>query len=163
MTWDDSNLYVAVENASVAEGALIYLDVNQGAAPAGGSTVGQVYDNQAVGTLPFAADFVAFAKDTYRDYRTADGAGGWSAPQTDPGPSICVGAGTREIVIPWSFVGGRPASFSFLMYLTSNQGFVYGELPTENPDGAIGTNSVFTKYYRVNDAGTPNAPFAVTN
>ena len=158
ITWDDENLYLGVSNAAVAEGIVLYLD-----AKAGGSTTGQVYDSQAPGTLPFAADLLAYVKSNYDDHRLASVAGVWGPNVTAPEITMCVAAGVsnvREVKVPWSIVGGRPASFSFLAYVTSQSGTVYGELPLGNPNGAIGTSQPFTKYFSVASSNAPALPFA---
>lgn len=167
MTWNDTSLYLGLANAVVGEAAILYLDAGGGAAPGGGSTVGHTHDGQQPGTLPFAADLVTFMKNDYQEFRTANGAGGWSEPPTTVGLGFCVADGndnTREMVIPWSAVGGRPASFSFLLYVTSAGGFVYGELPLGNPVGNIGLGTAtFPKLFSVADAAAVPTPFAVSN
>ncbi len=107
MTWDETNLYVAVTNANLAESAIIYIDRNpispvNGGSNSDGNLSGFNYDNTNFSALPFRADFVAYFKDGYREYRTANGSGGWSS-QTAFFGSYASGAGNvRELSIPWS-------------------------------------------------------------
>ncbi|HET6313951.1 MAG TPA: CSLREA domain-containing protein, partial [Chloroflexia bacterium] len=177
VTWDENNLYVALTNANIFEGAVFYLDKDPLPTPNGGSNangtlVGQPYDNSGLASLPFRADFVTYFKNGYREYRTANGAGGW----TDPPSSYAGGnyadngaTNTRELAIPWSVItgSGRPASFNFLGYVAYSNQFgtgVYAQLPPRNPGGAIGTaNTQFHRFYRVNSTasltGTP--PFSL--
>jgi glycosidase len=172
MTWDDTNLYVANTNANLAEGAVIYIDKNpvspvNGGGNADGSLAGFNYDNTSFAQLPFRADYVAYFKDGYREFRTANGAGGWSS-QTAFFGSYASGPGNvRELAIPWSTItgGGRPASFLFFGYLTSPGGFVFGQVPTENAGAFIGTAATYTRYYTVSSTadGASTKPFSINS
>ncbi len=78
------------------------------------------------------------------------------------------GAGNvRELSIPWSAItgGGRPAAFNFFAYATSSSGSVYGQVPTENASGAIGTSATYRQYYKVRDTGngTSTMPFSTNS
>lgn len=169
MTWDETNLYVAVTNANLAESAIIYIDRNpispvNGGSNSDGNLVGFNYDNTNFSALPFRADFVTYFKDGYREYRTANGSGGWSS-QTAFFGSYASGAGNvRELSIPWSSItgAGRPASFNFFGYLTSPGGFVYGQVPQDNAGAFIGTSASYTHYYAVANTGngTSTKPFS---
>ena len=158
LTWDASNVYVAVAYADVSEGVVLYFDTNpvspsNGGTNSDGSLAGQTYDATKLATLPFRADAVIYAKSSYNEVRLADGVGGFGSPTA--GAITEVGTGNvRELVIPWSTIhaGGRPASFSWLGYATSGSGYVYGEMPPSNPGGNIGTSASFTHFYRVTDA-----------
>ncbi len=171
MTWDDTNLYVAVTNANLAESAVIYIDGNpvspsNGGTNANGNLAGFNYDNTSFSAMPLRADFVAYFKDGYREYRTANGAGGWSS-QTAFFGAYASGAGNvRELAIPWSAItgAGRPASFLFFSYLTSPGGFVYGQLPQDNAGAFIGTSAVYNYYYNVvhTENGTSTKPFSIS-
>ncbi len=168
MTWDDNNLYVGITGANIYEGAILYLDRNplapiNGGTNADGTIVGFNYDNTCFAALQFRADIVLYVKNGYREYRTADGANGWSAPTTDWGNyADNSGTNTREFALPWSAVGGRPASFAWFGYLTSSGGYVYGPVPIENPGGYIGTAARYARYYIINNTnnGTSTKPFS---
>jgi hypothetical protein len=161
LTWDDTNLYVALQNANIGEGMVLYLAI-----AAGGTTVGQVYDGTDVTTLPFSADLTVYARDGYTQAREASG-GTWGSPdQTSVAQCDNGTTQVREEVIPWSLIGGRPASFGWLAYVaapqpSNPQGYIYGQMPTGNPSGAPANNDAFTQYYEVTN-GTPGigAPFA---
>ena len=133
MTWDATNLYVGVASANVGEGFVLYLDKDpqvpvDGGSNANGTLPGNPYDGTNFAGLPFRADLVMYVKSGYREYRTADGSNGWSAPTTSFGTyAENGGSATREFSIPWSAIGGMPASFNFFSYLTSSGGFVYGQ------------------------------------
>ena len=80
MTWDNTNLYVAITNANLNEGAIIYIDASPLTPPNGGTNAdgnlsGFDYDNTDVSSLPFRADFVTYFKDGYREFRNSDGVG----------------------------------------------------------------------------------------
>ena len=104
--------------------------------------------------MQFRADFVTYFKNGYREYRTADGANGWSAQTAGYGSyADNGGSNTRELAIPWTAInaGGRPASFAWHGYITSAGGFVYGQVPTANAGGTIGASARYERYYIVND------------
>jgi hypothetical protein len=168
MTWDETNLYVAIANANVDEGCVIYLAIDPSSA-AGGTTSGHLYDSTDITTLPFSATLVVYAHDGYTEARTATG-GAWSATADTTSVRQCDNATTqvREEVIPWSLIGGRPASFGWLGYIaaasssTSNpNGYIYGQIPADNRGGGPANNLTYTHYYLVPDA-TPGVdlPFA---
>ncbi len=165
MTWDNSNLYVAVTSANTAEALVLYLDKDpqvpvNGGTNSNGTLVGFNYDNTNFAQLPFRADLVLYVKDGYREYRTANGSNGWSAQTTAFG-SYASNAGTREFSIPWSAIGGLPAGFNWFSYVTSSSGHVYGQVPEQNQGGPIGTSARYERYYTVsNTTGTPTPPFS---
>jgi len=168
MTWNNTNLYIGITAANVLEGMVLYIDVaplmpSNSGTNADGSLVGEAYDGTGV-KLPFRADFVAYVKQGYQEVRVANGAGGWSAPVA--GAVTLTGAGTtRELSIAWTAIraGGRPASFSWLGYVTSAAGFAYGQLPVDNPAGPIGPMANLPFFYKVSDStpGVGTKPFAV--
>jgi hypothetical protein len=172
MTWTDSYLYVGVSAANVAEGLVLYVETaplspSTSGTNADGTLVGATYDGTKAASLPLRADFVAYVKNTYQEHRSADGANGWSAAVTS-GLTVQGTGSVREIAIPWTAIraAGRPSSFSWLGYVTSPGGYVYGQMPPANPGGNVGTSATFGYFYRVADA-TPGAPtetkpFAVT-
>lgn len=170
MTWTDTHLYIGVSAANVAEGVVLYVDhapltpSNTGT-NADGSTVSPMYDNTRIATLPFRADFAAYFKSGYNEYRTANGNNGWSSPVT--GALAAQGTGAkREIAIPWSVIrpAGRPSSFAWFGYATSAGGYVYGGVPTDNARGNIGLSASFGSFFTITDAtpGVGTKPFALT-
>lgn len=168
MTWSDTHLYVAVLAANVAEGVVLYVDhaplnPSTSGTNADGSLVSVLYDNTKAGKLPFRADFVAYVKASYNEYRTANGANGWSAQVSGALQVKAIGS-IREIAIPWTAIraGGRPSSFAWLGYATSSAGYVYGAMPVSNPRGNIGQNATFGFFFKVADTtpGTGTKPFA---
>ncbi len=158
MTWNATNLYVAVTNATVTEAVVLYA----GFGGNNGLTAGQVYDNTAPGTLLFKADAVLYAKSTYNEVRKVAG-NAWGAP-TAAAITFCGSGSTREMVIPWSALGSNqiPASFRWVAYATSSGGFVYGQVPTTNPGGSIGTSANFPHDFFVSSTndGSGAFPFA---
>jgi hypothetical protein len=158
MTWDDSNLYLAIENANVQEGNVVYVAIAPGtdAGPSSALTQGQPYDDTDITTLPFAASLVVYAHDGYTEARTPS-SGAWNTQSSNV--QICDNAGTsvREEVVPWSLVGGRPASFGWFGYLaaapgSNPQGYIYGQVPSDNPGGQPANAETYTKYYAVPDS-----------
>ena len=169
LSWDNTNLYVAVTNANLGQGAALAIDYNPVSPPNGGTNADGTlnalnYDNTTIGTLPFRADFRAYFLDGYRDYQKANGANGWGNQTTNFG-SYASGAGNvRELSIPWSAItgGGRPASFLFLGYLAdSSNGYIYGQIPQGN--AGMTTPGNWNRYYAVvntNDT-TATKPFSL--
>jgi hypothetical protein len=178
VTWDNNNLYFGITNANTNEAAVIYIDTNpiipiNGGGNADGTIVGQPYDGTNFAELPFRANVAMYVRGgtnpgTYREYRLSNGSGGWGPNTTGFGSFAETGGNTREFSFPWSAVGGRPASFAWFGYLTSNvissgnDGYVYGQVPTENAGGDIGTSARYSRYYIVNNTGngTSTKPFA---
>ncbi|HXZ81152.1 MAG TPA: hypothetical protein VEG30_14580, partial [Terriglobales bacterium] len=170
MTWDASNLYVAIVNANLSEGAVVYVTGNPQnpvtcCTDADGNLSGFNYDGSDITSLPFRAKFVTYFKDGYREYRNADGSGNWSAQTANYGAyaSNSGNQNTREVAIPWSAItgGGIPSSFVFFGYLTSSGGYIYGQVPTDNNIGAIGKTSA-TQYFAIDNTGdgTSTPPFS---
>jgi hypothetical protein len=156
MTWDDTNLYVAVTNANLSEGVVIYIDHNPGAAVpvnggtnASGNLSGYNYDGAKYDVLPYRADFIAYFKDGNGEYRYANGSGAW-IPTGAYGMFANVG-NVRELAIPWMAINGfgRPPRFLWFGYIVSENGYVYGSVP-DSPGGNIGLNASATYYYSVN-------------
>jgi hypothetical protein len=111
--WDDTALYVAVANADLTEGMQLYIGGSTG------SMTGPNFDGLAP-ALAFPASVMVYAKHGYQTVQTY-GAGGWSAPASGltcyKDASTSTAPNTREIVLPWSLMGGRPSSFSLLLYM----------------------------------------------
>lgn len=173
MTWDATNLYVGVSGSTVGEAIVLYLDKDpqvpvNGGTNANGTNVGFNYDGANFAALQFRADLVLYAKNGYREYRTADGSNGWSTSGTTgwgsySDNSTFTASGVQELALPWSAVGGIPASFNFFVYKTSSAGFVYGQQPTANsPVGSIGTTARWQRYYTVTSTtnGSATKPFS---
>jgi hypothetical protein len=165
MTWDATNLYVAISSANVAEGDVIYVAIAPGSDAGAGLTAGQPYDGTDITTMPFAASLVVYAHQNYIEARTPSG-GAWGMPNTMAPLQVCVNTTTnaREEVIPWSLIGGRPASFGWFGYFAAaghSTGFIYGQMPIDDPGGGPANAETYTKYYAVPDA-TPgvDTPFA---
>jgi glycosidase len=160
MTWDSQNLYIGITNANLAEGAVLYIGTG-----GSGTSAGQNYDGTDFASLPFPAQFVTYFKDGYREYRTSNG-GAWSSPTANFGAyaSNASNGNTRELAIPWAAVtgGGLPEAFDFFGYLTSSGGYVYGQIPNDNPGQVIGTSATYTQYYAVTNTGngTSTPPFS---
>jgi signal transduction histidine kinase len=107
-------------------------------------------------SLPFRAKFVTYYKDDYREYRNSDGSGGWTGAIANYGQYASGTGNVREIAIPWSAInqnGGLPTHFVFFGYLTSSRGYVYGQVPNDNPGVFIGTGATYTQYYNISNTG----------
>ena len=174
MTWDATNLYVGIVNANLSEGAVIYVAGNPQNPPtccsnSDGNLTGFNYDGTDFASLPFRAKFVTYVKTDYREYRNADGSGGWTSPVSYYGSYADNGnnQNTREVAIPWNAVtsgSGIPATFVFFGYLTSSGGYIYGQVPTDNNIGGFaGTSATATQYFAVVNTGngTSTPPFSM--
>lgn len=168
MTWDATNLYIGITGANTSEAAVVYLDfdcpvpINSGT-NANGTIVGNAYDNTNFAELQFRADAVVYVKNTYREYRTSDGSGGWSGATSGFGSYNESGGNVREVAIPWSGINsGIPSCFTWFGYVTTSGGFVYGTVPTENAGGSIGTSARYERYYMVTSTanGAATKPFS---
>ncbi len=168
MTWDANDLYVGITNSNLSEAAIIYIDANplvppNGGTDANGNLSGFTYDNTDFSSLPFRSDFVTYFKDGYREYRNSDGTGGWAAQTANYG-AYASSANTRELAIPWGAItgAGMPSAFDFFAYLTSSGGYVYGQVPNDNPGAFIGTSATYAQYFEVSNTadGTSTSPFA---
>ena len=168
LTWDNTNLYVAVTNANLGEAAVINIDRNPVTPPNGGTNADGTlaalnYDNTAIGNLPFRGDFRAYFKDGYRDYQTANGANGWNFGASGFGNYASGAGNVRELAIPWSAItgGGRPASFLFLGYLSSLGGYIFGQIPQGNTEGTSPGN--YNRFYAVvnTENSTATKPFSL--
>lgn len=171
MTWNASNLYVAIANANASEAAVLYIDANPVNPPnsgtnANGNLSGFNYDQEEVATLPFRAQFVTYFKNGYNEYRTSDGYGNWTNPVSGYGVYASIGS-TREFAIPWSAItgGGMPSSFLFLGLLTSSAGYIYGQAPNDNAGGSVGLSATYSAYFVVNSTanGSSTPPFSIDN
>ncbi len=167
MTWDNTNLYIGITAANTSEGAVVYLDsdpqvpVNSGT-NSNGTNIGYNYDGTSFAELQFRADLVVYFKNGYREYRTSDGSNGWSSATSAFGSYADAGGTDREVAIPWSAIGGRPASFNWFGYVTSSGGYVYAPAPTANATGTIGTSARYVRYYTVSSTtnGSSTKPFS---
>jgi hypothetical protein len=154
IAWDATNLYVGVSGANITEGFVMYIDTDpqvpvNGGTNANGTNVGFPYDLANFASLQFRANAVIYAKNGYREFRTADGSNGWSGPTAGFGSYLDDAGSIREFSLPWASIGGFPASFNFFNYVTSSTGFVYGQTPTVNAGGNIGLSARYERYYTV--------------
>lgn len=171
MNWDATNLYIGLTGTNTAEGTILYLDKNpitpvNGGTNADGNLTGyNNYDGSNFANLQFRADMVVYFKDSYREYRTADGSGGWSAATAAFG-SYASASGTKEVAIPWSALGGMPAAFNWFGYVGYSGGGAYASVPTENPGSGAGTiigaSARWDRYYTVSTTtvGSATPPFS---
>jgi hypothetical protein len=141
MTWNNDSLYVGISGADITEGFVIYIDHNPQvpvnvATPSFGSDSAFLYDD-AFMYPPVKADFVAYVKNTYEEYRLDNGLGNWGGNTTGT-LNVATSGSVIECAIPWSAItgGSRPSSFNWFGYkVSSSGGTVYGEVPMDNPEG----------------------------
>lgn len=162
MAWDANNLYLAYSGSNVTEGAVMYLDFNpvipvNGGSDANGSLQGfYTYDRNHM-QQPFRADFALYFKDSYHEYRHADGAGYWGGQTANTlGFAFNGGSNTIEIAIPWAVVtngGAMPGAFNWFAYKTYDYGpgtnGIYHPVPTGNPTCACNSDPsiLYPPYY----------------
>jgi len=173
MTWDDTYLYISIQNANETEAGIVYLDltpatpVNGSTGATGGSTSGDSYDGLGAPNLPFSANTVLYFKNNYREIKRYNGStwstvtsgnggfGGGSDDYSDGYYSSNTrgnGAGSdddRELKISWcTLTGGssscRPSSFNWLGYIAYSNG-LYGQVPIENPSGSYSGGTVLAE------------------
>jgi hypothetical protein len=174
-TWysnhDASNLYFGVDGGNINEAAVVYLDYNpivpvNGGTNANGNLSGyNNYDGSSFANLQFRADLVLYFKNGYAEYRLANGSGGWGSAVTT-GISNAASGTVREFSIPWSALGGMPASYNWFGYIAYSGGGAYASVPTENPGSGggtiIGASARWPRYYTVSTTtiGSATPPFS---
>lgn len=85
ITWNDSSLFLFLQNANQGEPVTIYLDVDpivpvNGGSNANGTLVGLNYDGYTTRpNLPFRADVAIYVHNGYRELFRRDGANGWTS------------------------------------------------------------------------------------
>jgi hypothetical protein len=170
--WDNDFLYIRKNTSSFIEPTIIYLDHNPIVPVSGGGNS----DGNLIGvghwgitpTLPFRADFTIYWEDSYLQYQTANGSGGWNAAVTIGTPERTTGIANKECRIPWSAIRGvasPPAAFNWFGYNNSrvSPGFIYHPTPVaSNPTGVQASPRFFYYNSIVNttNVGTTN-PFAL--
>jgi hypothetical protein len=176
-TWDNDSVYFAVAGGfNPANDAVnIFIDIDpvipvNSNSDADGSVEGINFDRTDA-RLPFRADAFLFVKQSYDDYRTAAGNGGFTGRLGSIAKNIGFGtANYVELGIAWSKLtgAGRPAAFNFFGYISyDNGGFngVFAPAPEGNPTHASGGQVInwFIHYYSVinTDNGTATAPFSL--
>ena len=174
-TWDDTNLYIGTVCNNVSEGRVVYIDFNpvspaNGGTNANGSLTGQTYD-RTVATLNMRADFVMYFKNSYIEYRFADGSGGRGSATANT-LTHATGGFHEEVQVPWSVITGgtRPASFNWLAYAVYDYGAstngAYDNVPLTNTGGAWNVTGPTTmpqmQHYLISSTGngTSTKPFA---
>lgn len=177
VTWDDTYLYVNIQNANETEGAFVYVDVDpispvNGGSNSDGNLTGLSGYGGLTPDLPFRADAVFYFLNSYRELRRADGTGNWTIVSSGNGG---LGGGSddysdghyssnnrgngpdsdddRELRISWSRLtngGSRPESFNWTGYISYTNG-IYGQVPTLNPSGGFsnGDTPDFIRYFTV--------------
>jgi hypothetical protein len=165
MTWDDSNLYIAVHSANVNEASIVYVSTD--ASGQTGAPMGVEYDNTNITTLPFSAAVVIYARQGAIEVRFA-GPAGWTNPDTTSATICTTNASSldREEVIPWAVFHLEPSSFAWFGYVAANptsnpNGYIYGQVPADNPGGTPANNMTYTKHFWVPDTTAAPAPFAI--
>lgn len=162
ITWNDDNFFVANRGLAAADGSVCYFDRNpispvNGGTNVDGTLAGLDFGSGArFGTLPFRADYALFSNSTGRQAYQTDLAGGWTSVGAATHEYAAVG-NEREHRIPWNAISsgnGRPTSFLFFCYAVTGSSVV-GQVPLQNPGGAIGTNAVATHFYRIYDSIDP--------
>lgn len=169
VTWDNSNLYVGVTgHTNFSDAIVLYIDIDpqvpvNGGTNANGSQTGTNYDNVDP-TFPFRADFFAFVKTDYDDYKTDNGSNDWGASTTATlSKSFNDPSDIGEFAIPWSAItgSGRPSSFNFVGFMSyaGGGGGTFARVPTENP---AGTTPNFVRYFTVSSTadGSSTLPFS---
>lgn len=183
MTWDNTYLYIYLEDANETEYGIVYLDLNpivpiNGGNNIDGSLVGRPFDGLGAPNLPFRADaFLAF-NNSDRQIYVSDNGGGWSFVRSGANGFSGVAAsddytegyyasndrGTgangdddREFRVAWADINGGaglPTQFAWLGYVSYTNG-MYGDAPGDNPDSTFtaGSNQDLSYYLNVSSTG----------
>lgn len=183
MTWDNTYLYIYLEDANETEYGIVYLDLNpiipiNGGNNIDGSLTGRAFNGLGAPDLPFRADaFLAF-NNSDRQIYVSDNAGGWSFVRSGANGFSGVtssddytenfyasndrgnganGDDDREFRVAWSDINGGaglPTQFAWLGYVSYTNG-MYGDVPSENPDGTFtaGSSQDLSYYMNVSSTG----------
>jgi hypothetical protein len=166
ITWDATNLYVGVSgHTNFGDAIVLYIDIDpqvpvNGGDNSNGAKSGTGYDG-VTPTFPFRADFFAYVKDGYDDYKSDDGANGWGGSTTASlTKSFNDGNDVGEFAIPWAAITGSgiPTSFNFVALMTYTSGS-FSMVPSTIPNG---TTPEYIRYFTVSNTGdgTSTAPFS---
>ncbi|MFZ9940375.1 MAG: hypothetical protein ACO3GN_08785, partial [Bacteroidia bacterium] len=171
VTWDNTNLYVGVlGHTNISEAMVLYIDVDpqvpvNSGTDANGTSTGTGSDN-ITPTLPFKADFFAYAKSGYYEFKLDNGSGGWGASTTG---SLTNGFSdpndVGEFSIAWASItgAGRPSAFNFVAFMSYDYPGVatgtYARVPSSNPGGIT---PEFFRYFTISstDSGSSSKPFS---
>jgi hypothetical protein len=176
MTWDSTNLYLGVGGSQAYiknEPTIWYIDTDPANPTDGGSGSTNGFDNYdgRIGSFQFTANAVIYMKAEYAELRTNNG-NGWSG-NTVLTNQIETGSFDIEITVPWSNLGGRPASMYFMMFKTngnSGQTDAYAIMPGDHYISDV-NSTAFSGWYTVSNTddgqtmnvfGSNNAPLPVT-
>ncbi len=166
MSWSDDSLYVGITGVHADDASIMYIDVNplapiNGGANADGSIIGMMLNNTNFDALPFRADRVMLCTSLQRTVSSANGQGGWNAAVSSAGSYAASGT-TREFSVPWTALGGFPATFAWFGYVAGGTGMVYAGVPIENASGTIGQEARYERYYLVSSTASYNStwPFS---
>ncbi|MCC3158062.1 T9SS type A sorting domain-containing protein [Hymenobacter sp. 15J16-1T3B] len=176
VAWDDTYLYVAKTGGATDEPVYLYLDVNP-TLPANviNASYGSINGTTDYGTtpaLPFRAEVRVYWQDTYIEFRSTNGSGGWSAPSTTAADISRGSSGgtSREMRLRWAALPGlsaRPSAFNWLGYeaTTGSPYFIYDQTPNLNPAGNNGATPALSYYYTVSSTASASAvdPFSRTS
>ncbi|UPQ77975.1 T9SS sorting signal type C domain-containing protein [Flavobacterium azooxidireducens] len=171
MGWDDTYLYLR-KSTTGNEPVVIYLDVNPIVPVSGGNNsngnLAGITHWGITPILPFRADFNIYWEDSYLQYQTANGSGGWNTAVAVGVSERTNAGGNKECRIPWSALtgSGRPSALNWLGYCNSRPGsgtaFIYHQVPDAalNPSGTVASPRFHGYYSIVNttNSGTTN-PF----
>ncbi|RAK63885.1 hypothetical protein [Hymenobacter edaphi] len=176
LTWDDTYLYIAKTDGNAAEQTLIYLDVDPvlpatSGSNANGNTAG-LNDYNMTPNLPFRADVRVYMQNSYIEFQTRNGSGGWggfSSPSTG-NIELLRSGNNRELRIRWASLPGltgRPASFNWLgmQGSTGSPSFIYDQTPGANYAGNSSSTPDFRYYFTVSSTanGAATNPFSRTS
>ncbi|MCC2548218.1 hypothetical protein LJY25_17340 [Hymenobacter sp. BT175] len=176
MTWDDTYLYIAKTGGNASEQALIYLDIDPvlpatSGSNSNGNTVG-INDYDMTPNLPFRADVRIYMQNSYIEFKTRNGSGGWAGFSTPATGNISLlrSGNNRELRIRWSALPGltgRPASFNWLgmQGSTGSPSFIYDQTPGANYSGNSSGTPDFRYYFTVSSTanGSATNPFSRTS
>jgi hypothetical protein len=156
MSWDDTYLYVGWFGGSPTQQHIIWLDTDPKSSPTTGtgSTSTFAYGN-VTATLPFTANAFINIQSNSNEYRNFSG-GSWSAGTT--GSITTAENGNLEAKIPWSLIGGKPASMYFLSYINdntgcTNNGYIYNICPAQAGSDGCGSAKGFSTWHSATITG----------
>jgi hypothetical protein len=162
ITWDANYLYLGTAGGNKFQGHIVYIDTDPQPAPnqtsGTGTTTGLNFDSHTP-TLPFSANFFAYYKVDYSDFRRWTGSA-WSDRLESIDNYFATGSDDGEARIPWRDItgAGKPDHIYMLCYITSSDGYQYGITPNDAQTDGFG-NKTYSHYWGfiVTSDVSPNA------
>lgn len=157
ITWDDSNIYIGVNEALNADNKSLFIIIDKAPVASGSQTAralpfGQWFEGSTI-TAPFEADYQIFSKyfsGSSEKYMSTYNTSAWDTRTSNPtGYTDFMGASFSEFKVPRALIG-NPSSIAISIYMknlndNTGWGWTYGVLSETTFTGGTGDKTI-TKY-----------------